>query len=554
MSIDQHVAVTVVVNNAGIALTGFGTVAVLTYKDNFNGLSATYSRLADVIADGFASDSPEALAVGKILGQSPHSATVKLIKGTRPPTQKYTLVASAVENETDYDVSVKGEGVEETDVSYTSDTAATAAEIHNGLLALLNAVVDKNYTAAFPALVFPDTIFTAAADDLVTIAAHGLQTGDGPFRMTTSAADLPLNLLIATDYWVIRIDANTFKLATTLALALAGTPVDIGDAGTGVHTLSDTASTVRPSTSVVVTATTPGDWFSLEVADTTLLQIAQDHVDPGIAADLTAVLVADKDWYYLATCFNSKAMVLEAMEWIEATEFKAYTPQVHDSDVENTAAGNGDVVDEWSELGYKRSFPIYHRKPDQMIGAGFCGRVAPLSVGKWSGAYMSITGATRDLFSSQQTTYLDAKMSSYYKEEAGFSIMWETKVSNTSYGFFDVTVALDFVLDLIQKRAFAVKVAMANAGGKVGFTDDDIQGLLLPAVEGAVDICKSDKHKIIAPGIPGDVNDPQPSVSFPFVRDIAAGSRALRELPDGDVSFRLQGAVHKTFIDVNVSF
>lgn len=94
------------------------------------------------------------------------------------------------------------------------------------------------------ALVVADDTFTAAATDICTAVAHGLQTGDGPIRLTTTGT-LPAGLALATDYYVIKIDADTFKLATSLANAYAGTAVDITDAGTGTHTLSDTASTQR---------------------------------------------------------------------------------------------------------------------------------------------------------------------------------------------------------------------------------------------------------------------------------------------------------------------
>ncbi len=97
------------------------------------------------------------------------------------------------------------------------------------------------------ALVVVDDTFTAAASDIVTAAAHGLSTGDGPFRLTTDMADLPLNLLTGTDYYIAKIDANTYYLSTTRANALASPPVvvNIADAGTGTHTISDTAGTKR---------------------------------------------------------------------------------------------------------------------------------------------------------------------------------------------------------------------------------------------------------------------------------------------------------------------
>ncbi len=82
--------------------------------------------------------------------------------------------------------------------------------------------------------------FTAAASDLCTMVAHGFMEGL-KVTLTTSAGDLPLNLLIATDYFIIPVSADTFKLASSLAFAQAGTPVDIADAGSGTHTITPTA-------------------------------------------------------------------------------------------------------------------------------------------------------------------------------------------------------------------------------------------------------------------------------------------------------------------------
>ncbi len=82
--------------------------------------------------------------------------------------------------------------------------------------------------------------FTCAASDICTKASHGYLTGL-KVQVSTDSADLPLNLSITTDYFVIYLTANTFSLATTLLLAQAGTAIDIGDAGTGVHTITPTA-------------------------------------------------------------------------------------------------------------------------------------------------------------------------------------------------------------------------------------------------------------------------------------------------------------------------
>jgi hypothetical protein len=56
-------------------------------------------------------------------------------------------------------------------------------------------------------------------------------------RLTTTTT-LPGGLATATDYYVIRLGDTTFKLATSFANAIAGTAINITDAGTGTHTVT----------------------------------------------------------------------------------------------------------------------------------------------------------------------------------------------------------------------------------------------------------------------------------------------------------------------------
>lgn len=56
-------------------------------------------------------------------------------------------------------------------------------------------------------------------------------------RFTTTTT-LPAPLATATDYYVIRIDNTTFKVATSYANAIAGTAIDITTTGTGTHTIN----------------------------------------------------------------------------------------------------------------------------------------------------------------------------------------------------------------------------------------------------------------------------------------------------------------------------
>lgn len=54
----------------------------------------------------------------------------------------------------------------------------------------------------------------------------------------TTTTTLPAGLSLATDYYVIKVTDTTIKFATSYANAVAGTPIDITDAGTGTHTIN----------------------------------------------------------------------------------------------------------------------------------------------------------------------------------------------------------------------------------------------------------------------------------------------------------------------------
>jgi hypothetical protein len=82
--------------------------------------------------------------------------------------------------------------------------------------------------------------FTAAVTDICTKNGHGFSTG---LKVRVSSDDtLPTGLLSNTDYFVIVGTANTFALTDSLEHALAGTDIiNIGDAGTGTHTITPTS-------------------------------------------------------------------------------------------------------------------------------------------------------------------------------------------------------------------------------------------------------------------------------------------------------------------------
>lgn len=84
--------------------------------------------------------------------------------------------------------------------------------------------------------------------DTIAEASHGYVTGIKG-QLTNSGGALPAGLAVSTNYYVIRVDANNYKLASSYANAILGTAVDItAAAGGGTHTFTPSDATAISGT------------------------------------------------------------------------------------------------------------------------------------------------------------------------------------------------------------------------------------------------------------------------------------------------------------------
>lgn len=135
---------------------------------------------------------------------------------------------------------------------YNHASASRGWRINDNLLygwtALVNAIdVEVRSNRIFLQGTFIGDVTVSSVNtgtDTITAVAHGQKTGDGPLWIRTDNT-LPAgitasggNPLRSIDLWMIRVDADNFKVATSLANAVAGIAVDITSAGTGTHTLT----------------------------------------------------------------------------------------------------------------------------------------------------------------------------------------------------------------------------------------------------------------------------------------------------------------------------
>lgn len=132
---------------------------------------------------------------------------------------------------------------------------------------LLTVASTANYATGIPvelsATGTQDDVFTASAGtDLLTIASTASYSTGVKVRVSNSGGALPGPLVAATDYFVISNDATTLYLATTLDNALAGTHIDLIDAGSGTNTLHLTGQLPVP-------LTVGTDYYCIKVSPTT---------------------------------------------------------------------------------------------------------------------------------------------------------------------------------------------------------------------------------------------------------------------------------------------
>ncbi len=161
------------------------------------------------------------------------------------------LFQGVLDNTTNAGTIQHGGNVQPTYYKYLQSLAAqsAAATVVPGILKLVDVIGFYRKTpitsmaadATTNTLGYGDTFTADAGTDIITMTStanipSNILTGTR-VRLTTTTT-LPAGLALATDYYVIKVTDSTFKLASSYANAIAGTAIDITDAGTGTHTMS----------------------------------------------------------------------------------------------------------------------------------------------------------------------------------------------------------------------------------------------------------------------------------------------------------------------------
>jgi hypothetical protein len=542
----DFVLVQLSIDAVGLARAGFGEMLIGSHNAPFPERIRRYKTLSAAVPGTFSADSFEGLALAAAFaqtGQSGRSVAVGRLGGT--VTQRYDLAASTLTVGTVFAIDVVGKGLTSTRVSYTSLANLTFVD------------ADVNTTT-----------------DAVAETAHGMLTGAGPFRLSNAGGALPTAtpaLAVDTNYWIIAVDADHYKFASSKANAIALTPVDItAAAGGGTHTLLRAANdvvmaqlkqgldaVVGAGTAYVVsqvagagdtdtlrvTAASTSQQFSLAVTDPAILANAQTHAAPAdvtLATDLAAIRVADQGWYTLITLYNSAAYVEAAEAWAESNGV-TYAWDSCDTTIGTTALSGGTDVGSVSfGFGYARSMGSYYPAPASMLSVRSMGRFLPRDPGKsvpWGKTLSGITGLT--LTDTFKDNLRAKRMNTYEQVLADRPFFWNGTVFSTIYRYFDITRNSDWYQDQAQKG-----VLEALLGVEIDpFTTAGIK-LLQAALIGVGDLA-------FRQGVLADV----PVTVAPKIEDILSQDKIDRNLSGLQQSGTFAGAIQSAIpVDVVLTF
>lgn len=126
---------------------------------------------------------------------------------------------------TDYSLAT----VASTEVVATNPTGTTV------LVTAINPGAVIAVSEASTHLVWDVATLAGGSATLATSAAHGYADFDGPFVLTTNGT-LPTGLALATEYFIHKVDANTFRYAKSIEALRLGDYISITTNGSGTHT------------------------------------------------------------------------------------------------------------------------------------------------------------------------------------------------------------------------------------------------------------------------------------------------------------------------------
>jgi len=549
MSLADLVAITIARQSSQPSREGFGQPLICAYHLHNIDRVRSYTSLDALVGDGFKSDSPTYRAMQTMFSQSPRPSRVKVGRRASPFTQVFRFVPTAPSNAAipeAYGVKVDG-----LDAAYTTDTTGSLAEVCTNLALAINALADVD------AILATGGASTAGEQTLTTAlnGAVGRATMHPARALTiTLSSHADWNETTATINGVDvdgRVVSDTFALPDGGNATVAGTsatrfakvtsvviPIQGGTGGTfTVGTRAPVTADGTSGTHIVCTAPVAGELHAAELV-TTNVGLTDTSADPGIAADLAAILAADSDWYGLVLDSQSEAEINAAAAWVE-TSSKLMVVQTADLGC-GVAATTTDVMSDLKLASYARTSAWFYPAIAAATGwlaAGILANRLPRDPGSDTWAFKTLPGVTARTLSDTAHTGILGKNGNTYEVVGGVAITYPGKVAAGEW--CDIVRGIDWLKARLREGVFGVQVA----NEKVAFTD------------GGIDLYATRIRSVFTEGVRvGLIADsPKFTVSAPRAVNVTVGNRTARHLPGVTGAARVAGAIHTLDLVVNLA-
>lgn len=254
-----------------------------------------------------------------------------------------------------------------------------------------------------------------------------------------------------------------------------------------------------------------------------------------ITDELNQLAVDRDDFYWLLVASRIDAEIAEAASWAGGNK-RVFVGQPDISiDVET------ELPTFMANFNTARNLIYVHDggllAEEQYLDAGVAGKLAPLTVGSWTGKFQTIAGVANTRFLAGDISAIHDENANTYQKKMGILQTSEGVASDGT--FFDIQVCKDWLEARITEN---ISQLLYAGSGKIPYDDSGIAQV--------VNRLKQVLQQAFEQGIiAGDEKgNPLYSVSYPLRKDIPVNDRANRKLINVEFEATIAGAIHNVDI------
>lgn len=385
--------------------------------------------------------------------------------------------------------------------------------------------------------------FTVNSAGYKAVAAHFAQQ-PSPRRVRVGRRALPPDLQI--DVTPIAANLTVYSVPLVGPTGLAGTATFTSDASatvaeivaglvSAINALAIGITATDQTTFVRLKAASAGLVFSVGALELARMTVKATHADPGVAADLAAILTSTEDFYGV-TLSNpgSAAEITAAATWIETNDRLGGFDSL-DSDL--LTNGGGNIGATLKAGNYFRSKAVYRSRSNEYGALAWFARVFSYAPGKTVFEYQPLRLLTAETLTETQINNLELNNVGVMLDVGGRGVMFFSKVAAGEW--IDKIRDRDW-LEVRGQQIIAEGVTNASASGsKIPFTNKGaatFEGFVRQMLD----------EGITSGFLSGDVPEGQEEpfvINMPDVNELTPGDRATRILDGIEFSARVAGAI-----------